>query len=281
MSPLVKTPSFYCVKRKREEDPLDALVVESLARQRKTRTTRQVFKFAHTVKGDVTNTEMQQRLEEEIERLNSTVKALKVSATLEDVLMGDATAETTLQAPTAVLELTAKPESPSIPHDNEGNEDAGMDFYMSMVDDYMKGPAVAAINDDDDDVWHVYVRHDIPTMDDGDFFESEFFKGKNWKTISDLPFEAEESDFAIPDEHAQGMVNEALGQADEADEDIDAEDWHLSDYPNADPAAGEEHIVSAPMRIQRPTSEPVDEDEAEFELMMQEYRSRGVRVKYY
>ncbi|KAL1729236.1 hypothetical protein EV714DRAFT_285067 [Schizophyllum commune] len=228
--PLGKAPSFIVRKRKREDDPLDALVLESGTQEKKARdNSGGVYKRAGSLKGQLTEAELK-------ERLNLASINKDTFGGVQDVEMTDGD---------LLKALTAVPLSPEEHAANEAGKQGEDPFYqyLTMTDEYIQ-----SLNKPDDsmdckdgDHWDYFVPH---VAEAG---QENFLDGKSWATVVEV--DTDEFDFTIPDGYGHGEANEFLGQEDNMDEDNEED----IDYPDEeDNDVYEPQVFArAPKKLQR------------------------------
>lgn len=239
------------IKRKRNEEPLDALVVESGIRRKKSRGGMGVFKFAQTVEDGAWNDQkLHQRIQDEVSRLSReepilapepkqpTVAQPSSSPTGNRRLSTDFNrrytiidqeSEATLPAnPPKIIstkDLPPKQANPNfrlfdaVPEDDESSHamDREMEKIMPMLKAYLNIDDAAASEpapESGDYVWDVFY-HKPSTL-------SEWNEAASIGTLTGLPP-------SLMDPYDSDSDSEA---EDEADEDSNAEEYYKNDYPD-------------------------------------------------
>ncbi|KAI5900272.1 uncharacterized protein SCHCODRAFT_01085466 [Schizophyllum commune H4-8] len=228
--PLGKAPSFIVRKRKREDDPLDALVLESGTQEKKTRDNKGgVYKRAGSLKGQLTEAELKERLS--LASINK-----DTFGGVQDVDMADGD---------LLKALTVAPLSPEEHSANEAGKQGEDPLYqyLTMTDEYIKSLDKSDDMDcKDGDHWDYFVPHIAEAG------QENFLDGKSWATVVG-EVDTDEFDFAIPEGYGHGEANEFLGQEDNMDEDNEDD----IDYPDEEDNDLYETQVSAraPKKLQR------------------------------
>ncbi|KAL1669270.1 hypothetical protein GGF50DRAFT_123363 [Schizophyllum commune] len=228
--PLGKAPSFIVRKRKREDDPLDALVLESGTQEKKARdNSGGVYKRAGSLRGQLTEAELKERLS--LASINK-----DTFGGVQDVEMADGD---------LLKALTAVPLSPEEHAANEAGKQGKDPFYqyLTMTDEYIKSLNKSEDMDcKDGDHWDYFVPH---VAEAG---QENFLDGKSWATVVG-EVDTDEFDFTIPDGYGHGEANEFLGQEDNMDEDNEDD----IDYPDEEDNNMYEPQVfaRAPKKLQR------------------------------
>ena len=147
--PLGKAPSFIVRKRKREDDPLDALVLESGTQEKKARdNSGGVYKRAGSLKGQLTEAELKERLNVSglLPAKSTVLSLLQLASINKDTLGGVQDVEMTdgdlLKA------LTAVPLSPEEHAANEAGKQGEDPFYqyLTMTDEYSESSTVIPLS---------------------------------------------------------------------------------------------------------------------------------------
>ncbi|KAK0210936.1 hypothetical protein DFS33DRAFT_339401 [Desarmillaria ectypa] len=239
------------IKRKRCEEPLDALVVESGIRRKKSRGGMGIFKFAQTVEDDAwSDKNLRQRIEDEVSRLSREAPVQSPETNQTTVLQPassptssrrlstdfnrrytivDQERETILPtSPPKVIstkELPPKQANPNfrmfdaVPEDDQSSRemDREMEKIMPMLKAYLNVDDAAASErapESGDYVWDVFY-HRPSTL-------SEWNEAATIGTLTGLPP-------SFMDPHDSDSDSEV---EDEADEDSNAEEYYKNDYPD-------------------------------------------------
>ncbi|KAJ3757310.1 hypothetical protein EV360DRAFT_95293 [Lentinula raphanica] len=242
--------TFLRIKRKRNEEPLDALVVESGARRKKTKGQSGVFQFAKTVEEGVwEDAEQQKSIQHQLSMLAQLPVAQEAAAPAPDVAAPTLSPSKSSQA-TDVRRYTIIERS--LPHSPLPNptgppqiissrelmaQRANTDFKMydavlennppeeqldpaieKLLQDYLKLETPSATSstasEEADYVWDIfYHRPRTDTQSLADYVTVA--------TVSGLP----------PLDSGDSDEDSYSEEEDEADEDSNAEEWYTNDYP--------------------------------------------------
>jgi len=237
------------IKRKRTEEPLDALVVESRSRRKKTRGGLDVFQFAQTVEHDIwEDSEMRQNLQSQISRLaqdsstapgretrfppvphpaDSGARRYAVRVTGD----GDSRLKRRPTSPPKVISSKDTQRNDfkmydAVPEDQGSSlppMDPEMEKFLPMLQDYLtlqetvipKTTSYYA-NTCSDYVWDVFYRRPYSLSEWNSF-------AAKYGTVTGLPLSLEDDDLSD---------NSESEEEDEADEDSNAEEYYKNDYPD-------------------------------------------------
>ncbi|KAF9462991.1 hypothetical protein BDZ94DRAFT_1298106 [Collybia nuda] len=256
------------IKRKRNEEPLDALVVESRVRRKKSRGGIGVFQFAQTVEHDVWEDEQrQQAIQDQISRLArgaAVVTETKLNTSLggpvspvlvkqqkEDlsrhytILGADNAVSQRRRHPTSPPKvLSAKNSPPKSVHPDFKMYDAvlaidksvppavdsEMEKFLPMLNDYLKLHDVTLDSAHRDS--SVVVLAPAPTSDDyvWDIFYHRPTTSSEWSQVANVGTLSGLPP-SITDPYDSVSDSE---EEDEADEDSNAEEYYKNDYPEED-----------------------------------------------
>ncbi|KAJ7593528.1 hypothetical protein C8J56DRAFT_1162351 [Mycena floridula] len=213
------------IKRKRNEEPLDALVVEAGARRKKSRAGIDVFQFAQTVDDAAWKDEARQKaIQDEISRLSrNTAEAAPAVPIPPPVASSDPGRRYTVRQQESPADPSLDVASATrsdfkvldvVPYTQPVKPDPAMEKINELLMDYLsvQEPPEAPVSDEEDFVWDIFYRRpgSMTTL-----------PGRAIGTIADFPptfMHDSDSDF---DE-----------EEDEADEDSNAEDNYKNDYPD-------------------------------------------------
>jgi len=219
------------IKRKRNEEPLDALVVESAVRRKKSRAGMDIFQFAQTVEDATWKDELRQKaIQDEISRLSRDTSTSVAAPMPPPVTSSDPNRRYTVvqqepPPPDPSLEAPARTRADfkvldAIPYAQDVEPDPAMEKIQDLLNNYlsMQEPSCGATSEEDDYVWDIFYRrpgsmNPLPA-------------GRVIGTLADFPpsfIYDSDSDF---DE-----------EEDEADEDSNAEDNYKNDYPDEEEAS--------------------------------------------
>lgn len=238
------------IKRKRNEEPLDALVVEGMRRKRSRGIG--VFHYAETVEDGVwDDAERQQGIQEKISRLSKETKKAVPAATQPKDLRSS---PEKVRRYTVVDRNEAKPFPPAAPLKNLYTKEPHksskefklydaipaeqapiyqnamsdeMDKFLPLLNDYLRIHDISASSNvltpaanrpSDDWVWDVFY-HRPATLSEWNNIAA------NVGTLTGLPAESEGYD-SLSDSDEEYI--------DEADEDSNAEEYYKNDYPEED-----------------------------------------------
>lgn len=254
-----KHPSYTIlrIKRKRTEEPLDALVVESRSRRKKSRGGGlDVFQFAQTVETDAwDDVKARQNLQSQISKLADShgnsqaspvreVRSPGAGRPMEEgnrrytvrVAEEDTRAASRRRPTSPPKVISAKDASQNdfrmydaVPADQEASTqllDLQMENFLPMLQDYLRlsevGPKVGSSS---------RAERGIPATDDyvWDVFYRRPYSLDEWRslaanvgTLTGLPA-GSDGEFSSPEESEE---------EDEADEDSNAEEYYKNDYPD-------------------------------------------------
>lgn len=245
------------IKRKRTDEPLDALVVESRVRRKKSKGGRDVFQFVRTVEETVwEDKQLQETLQNQISKLsqshdennNNTQPLVPVDVTNPSVaqrhrqLVDEGrrytivptreSTENTKYATSPPKVISAKDIQPqsdfrmydAVPADNKPTSpvfDSDMEKFLPMLQNYLR------MNDEPSQVFSA-----VPPAEDyvWDVFYrrpytlSEWNSAANIGTLEGLPP-------SLDDPYSSDSESE---EEDNADEDSNAEEYYKNDYPDED-----------------------------------------------
>ncbi|KAJ3505289.1 hypothetical protein NLJ89_g7498 [Agrocybe chaxingu] len=249
------------IKRKRNEEPLDALVVESM-RRKKSKGGIGVFQYAQTVEDDVwDNAQRQQDVQDKISRLarESAVKAewkatvapaseippspaTQTTRRYTVVESGEPEAPTTRYPTASPRVIPAKELEEQAPHSRDFKM---FDAFLPMLNDYLKihemdtekdsnvkplkkpsSQSVPMLPLTDDYVWDVFYHRPVTL--------SEWGEAANVGTLTGLPASFDGYD----------SLSDSDEEVDEADEDSNAEEYYKNDYPDEEDDSDEWHEAS-------------------------------------
>ncbi|KAK0503449.1 hypothetical protein EDD18DRAFT_1346313 [Armillaria luteobubalina] len=221
------------IKRKRNEEPLDALVVESGIRRKKSRGGMGVFKFAQTVEDEAWNDQkLHQRIQDEVSRLSREEPILAtepkqpiVAPPASSPVKDEATLPVNPPKIISTKDLPPKQGNPNfrmfdaVPETDESSHamDREMEKIMPMLKAYLNIDDAAASEpapESGDYVWDVFY-HRPSTL-------SEWNDAATVGTLTGLPP-------SLTDPYDSDSDSEA---EDEADEDSNAEEYYKNDYPD-------------------------------------------------
>ncbi|KAG2065045.1 hypothetical protein BDR04DRAFT_1109164 [Suillus decipiens] len=249
------TYTIVRIKRKRTDEPLDALVVESRVRRKKSKGGRDVFQFVRTVEETVwEDKQLQETLQNQISKLsqsrdeNSMQPMVPVDVTnlsgaqrhrpLADegrrytiVPIREST-ENTKYATSPPKVISAKDIQPqsdfrmydAVPADNKPTSpvfDSDMEKFLPMLQNYLRmndepSQVLSAAPPAEDYVWDVFYRRPHTL--------SEWNSAANIGTLEGLPP-------SLDDPYSSDSESE---EEDNADEDSNAEEYYKNDYPDED-----------------------------------------------
>ncbi|KAI9568329.1 hypothetical protein HD554DRAFT_758683 [Boletus coccyginus] len=269
------------IKRKRTEEPLDALVVESRFRRKKSRGGVDVFQFAQTVEPDAwEDNALRQNLQSQISKLaqdsNESTRAqappgretrlpprtdngarrYAVRVTSDG---GDSRKRRRPTSPPKVISSKDIPRNDFRMYDavleDQGHAlppmDPEMEKFLPMLQDYLTlqdtiSSGVTPIANSytptgDDYVWDVFYRRPYSLSEWNSF-------AVNYGTVTGLPPSVEDD---LSDSESE--------EADEADEDSNAEEYYKNDYPDEEDSESDDDLFHD-AEDEDPVSDPADSD---------------------
>jgi len=279
-STVPQTYTILRIKRKRNEEPLDALVVESRVRRKKSRGGVGVFQYAHTVEGDAWKDEQSQKdLQDRISRLakedavklqekpevtrpdseipSSPIRSKKAQTPRYTVVSADE------QEPPAKRRMTNLPKasSPSDPPKNPpirmydavpskaksiqaSETDPEMEKFLPMLKDYLKIHDISPNSPISSTAATPKVRSGTPAGDDesGDYVWDVFYHRP--VTLSEWNSVAARTGTltGLPASLLDSDESGSDSEAeDEADEDSNAEEYYKNDYPDEETDSEPDH----------------------------------------
>lgn len=243
------------IKRKRTDEPLDALVVESRVRRKKVKGSRHVFQFVQTVEETVwEDKQVQETLQNQISKLsqndhdNNTQPSVPADITnlpgtqrsrrlAEDgkrytIVPTHESVENTKFATSPPKVISAKDAQSqsdfrmydAVPADQKPTSpvfDSDMEKFLPMLQNYLRmndepSQVLSAAPPAEDYVWDVFYRRPCTL--------SEWNSVANIGTLEGLPP-------SLDDPYSSDSESE---EEDEADEDSNAEEYYKNDYPDED-----------------------------------------------
>lgn len=243
------------IKRKRTDEPLDALVVESRVRRKKSKGGRDVFQFVRTVEETVwEDKQLQETLQNQISKLsqNHTEKNIQPSVPADITNLSGAqrhrqladegrrytivptreSVENTKFAtspPKVISAKDARSQSDfrmydAVPADKKPTPpvfDSDMEKFLPMLQNYLRmndepSEVLSAAPSVEDYVWDVFYRRPCTL--------SEWNSVANIGTLEGLPP-------SLDDPYSSDSESE---EEDNADEDSNAEEYYKNDYPDED-----------------------------------------------
>ncbi|THG97934.1 hypothetical protein EW026_g4175 [Hermanssonia centrifuga] len=221
------------IKRKRTEEPLDALVVESRPRRKKSKGGLNVFQFAETVEHSAWDDERQkQDLESRISTLARAKKEAQPNATPIPPPLAPLQEPEPVTQPSAASGLRSPVEDPSkkytiVTMGSPSTEiDNEIEKFLPMLQDYLNinasesavpasasASSISRLQGENDYVWDVFYAR--PT---------------SWRELYGLKHNVG-TVTGLPDDDMYGSDTDSEGD-DEDDEDSNAEDWYKNDYPD-------------------------------------------------
>ncbi|KAJ3813555.1 hypothetical protein EV368DRAFT_72115 [Lentinula lateritia] len=237
--------TFLRIKRKRNEEPLDALVVESGARRKKSKGGTGVFQFAKTIEEGVWEDEEQKRAIQPIpQEAKAPVPPSEATVASTPPLKSHQTTDNRRYTiverslPTAHLPLRKPASPPQVVSSKElPTQRANSDFKMydavlenppaqeqidpaleRLLQDYLKlqtpSASIPATAENEDYVWDIFYHR--PRT-----YTQALMDAVAVGTVSGLP----------PLGSGDSDSDSYSEEEDEADEDSNAEEWYTNDYP--------------------------------------------------
>ncbi|KAF4581552.1 hypothetical protein EYR40_009836 [Pleurotus pulmonarius] len=247
------------IKRKRNEEPLDALVVESAAPRKKSRGGMGMFQFAQTVEAEAWEDDARRKaLQEEIQRLakENASKAYEAPQKLPSSPprppVTDARRYTIVNAqeqdpergrlptspPVVISSKDVRPKSPEIKlydavvSNDAPDADPEMEKFLPMIRDYLTLHDIPldadtrntnAVQESDDYVWDVFY-HRPASLSEWNHVAANVGTLTGLPPSLNDPFDSDEDD-EVPDE---------------ADEDSNAEEYFTNDYPEEEESSDDD-----------------------------------------
>jgi len=270
------------IKRKRTEEPLDALVVESRFRRKKSRGGVDVFQFAQTVEHDAwEDGATRHNLQSQISRLaqdsNESTKAqappsreTRLPSRTDDRarryavrVTGDGEERRAKRRPTSPPKVISSKDIPRNDFkmydavlEEQGPASPPMDLemekFLPMLQDYLTLQETASSGvipnsnlyaATGDYVWDVFYRRPYSLSEWNSF-------AVNYGTVTGLPPSVEDDNLSDSDSEEE----------DEADEDSNAEEYYKNDYPDEEDSDSDDDLFHDATEDEDLVSDPADSD---------------------
>ncbi|KAF8579008.1 hypothetical protein K439DRAFT_427581 [Ramaria rubella] len=240
---VMQSPTILRIKRKRTDEPLDALVVESKSRRKKSRGGSGFFQFAETVEEDTfwqdpnQTKDLRSRIstlasgEFTPEKSEREVKTQQATPGRRYTIVKNGSEKGSPRPPVVQTASQSKPVLSeedfamfdAVPEPTIEPIDPEMDKFLPMLQEYLRmnnepsniASTSAKVKEDSEYVWDVFYHRPAIT---------DWAASANVATVSGLP----------PIGQYDSESDSASG-GDEDDEDSNTEDFYRNDYPDEDP----------------------------------------------